>query len=67
MDLRERTTIVEHGLCELDGKMYGHVSGGSLSSCLFTFVVLHLKDRGFFYPGFLLSLKLLEFYIEKKR
>ena len=63
VDLRERTTTVEHGLCELDGKMYGHVSGGSLSSCLFTFVVLHLKDRAvfftevFFYPGFLLSLK----------
>ena len=32
--------------------MYGHVSGGSLSSCLFTFVVLHLKDRAVFFTEF---------------
>ena len=36
---------MEHGLCELDGEIYDHVSGGSLSNCLSTFVVLHLKDR----------------------
>ena len=59
MRLCERTTIVEHGLCELDGEIYDHVSGGSLSNCLSTFVVLHLKDRArliFFANAFLFCL-----------
>ena len=31
---------MEHGLCARDGKIYGPVSGGSLSCCLSTFVCI---------------------------
>ena len=31
---------IEHGLCVRDGKIYGPVSGGSLSCCLSTFVCI---------------------------
>ena len=67
MRLCERTTIVEHGLCELDGEIYDHVSGGSLSNCLSTFVVLHLKDRAqlIFFANAFFILSLFRFLLSQ--